>query len=814
MTLRTVKAMIIALIITSSTFISCKHNEQSLNDRNEQLFYNLPARIWEETLPLGNGHLGMMPDGGIDQERIVLNEITMWSGSEFDNSNPKASESLSTIRELLIEGRNKEAQELIYSTFLPIDLEAVTYGSYEMLGNLDIHYLYPSDAAVTNYDRRLSLPDALATTTFTKGDVNYKRTYFCSRQDDVDVIRLESHGGELNFNVTLTRPSRSHTYTNGTMLLMNGTLRSGQSDVEGVSYLAATAINSDGTIIATDTTLEVRGATWATILTSAGTSYGYKAHYGELAIERLEQAMTIPYATLLKQHKESFSHYYDRVNTFIGDKDYYESQESPLLLPTNERILQFQQGNDPALAALYLQYARYLFISSTSEELLPPNLQGLWANDTITPWCGDYHLNINLQMNHWLVEPGNLAELYAPLVRFTQQLVPSGKRTAKAFYGDEAEGWVAHMMTNVWQFTEPGHHPSWGATNTGGAWLCAHLWEHYDFSGDTAYLAQVYPTMRDAARFFLSTMIIDPASGKLVTAPSSSPENEFYLPNDPTRTKLSICMGPTMDTQLVRELFTNTMTASQLLGQDDSLRVALQQALALLSEHQISEQGYLQEWLEDYEEADVHHRHVSHLYGLHPSNQISPITTPELAEACRVVLNRRGDEATGWSRAWKMNFWARLHDGDRALKLFNSLMESSVDSATLQLVGPGTYPNLFCAHPPFQIDGNFGGAAGIMEMLLQSHAGFLDLLPALPQTWTNGEIHGLKARRDITVNLSWSGNDMSATLTTSLPQTVKIRVPHSNTKIKVCGKQESYQPFIELKMVPNKAYRIEMTNWR
>ena len=404
-----------------------------------------------------------------------------------------------------------------------------------------------------------------------------------------------------------------------------------------------------------------------------------------------------------------------------------------------------------------------------------------------TPWNGDYHTNINIQMNHWPLEQAGLSELYGPLTTLVERLVPSGEETARAFYGDGAEGWVLHMMTNVWNYTAPGEHPSWGATNTGGAWLCAHLWEHWQYSQDRAYLERIYPVLKGAALFFASTTVREPRHGWLVTAPTSSPENSFYLPGDSTH-PVSVCMGPTMDVQLLTELYTNVAAAARILRRDRAFAARLEKDMKQFPPMQISERGYLQEWLEDYRETDVHHRHVSHLYGLHPGNQISPSRTPELAEACRVTLNRRGDEATGWSRAWKMNFWARLGDGNRAWKLFRSLLQPAVDPASGQH-GSGTFPNLFCSHPPFQIDGNFGGTAGIGEMLLQSHEGFIHLLPALPDCWRAGSFRGLRVRGGAAVDLDWAdGKARSVTIHALRPGTFRVKIPAGAVSAEVNGR--------------------------
>lgn len=411
-------------------------------------------------------------------------------------------------------------------------------------------------------------------------------------------------------------------------------------------------------------------------------------------------------------------------------------------------------------------------------------------------------------MNHWPVEQCNLSELYQPLIGLVERLVPSGELTAKAFYGDAARGWVLHMMTNVWNYTAPGQHPSWGATNTGGAWLCAHLWEHWLYTGDRRYLTEIYPVMKGAADFFLSTMVREPSHGWLVTAPTSSPENEFYAsPTD--RTPVSVCMGPTMDIQLVRELFTNVAEAASALGVDADYADSLRAAVAQLPPHQVSKEGYLMEWLEDYEEVDVHHRHVSHLYGLHPGNQISPYKTPELADACRATLNRRGDGGTGWSRAWKINFWARLGDGDRAYTLLRSLLHPAYTQADPKQHGSGTFPNLFCSHPPFQMDGNWGGTSGIAEMLVHSQDGFISLLPALPSQWTEGSLHGFKVRGGASVDMKWSGGKPTeVTVTGGWQPDIRLKTPQGVTSVKVNGEERGAGEFVALRLKPGERAAI------
>ena len=647
---------------------------------------------------------------------------------------------------------------------------------FKVLGSLDILQSLQGkeEADVQNYLRTLSLRDAMATTSFRSGGVDYKREYFTSRAHDVMLVHLTaSREGALTFSAQLSRPERALVTTDGQTLLMDGQLDSGNPAHEGMRFHTALRVLPLGGSLSISEAggVALTGANEAWIVVSAATSFAAAGtdFPGERYVEHADSLLEAACMKLLKEqlsaydpprqsmrqtHVEAHRALYDRVSLTLP-----ASPDD--VLPIDQRLLRFADAPSPGLAALYYNYGRYLLISSTRPGSLPPNLQGLWANGTQTPWNGDYHTNINIQMNHWPLEQAGLSELYQPLVTLVERLVPSGRQSARSFYGDEAQGWVLHMMTNVWNYTAPGEHPSWGATNTGGAWLCAHLWEHFLYTRDMDYLRRIYPMMKGAAEFFRSTTVREPKHGWLVTAPTSSPENTFYLPGD-TLTPVSICMGPTMDVQLLRELYTNVAAAARLLDCDEAFALALERDMEDFPPMQVSKEGYLQEWLEDYREVDVHHRHVSHLYGLHPGNQISPTRTPELAEACRVTLNRRGDEATGWSRAWK---------------LFRSLLYPAVDPVSRHH-GSGTFPNLFCSHPPFQIDGNFGGAAGIGEMLLQSHEGFIHLLPALPTSWAEGSFQGMRVRGGAAVDLQWrDGRAVQAVVTALVPGTFVVKMP-------------------------------------
>ena len=662
-------------LVLSFLFLSCN---SAHNDKDElALRYDSPAQIWEQTLPLGNGRVGMMPDGGVASEKIVLNDITMWSGSvDPEAMNPDAINYLPKIRQLLLDGNNLEAQKMMYAHFRSRGQGSAfgngkdaPYGSFQLLGNLDIEYGYNLNlnSNVEDYCRTLNLNSAVAETDFTLGGVNYHREYFVSHTDDVMIIRLTADKkGAISFNLGLSRPERGSVSVKENALYMEGQINDGHNTDKGIRYITKVQVkNNGGELLAENNSLSIANADEAMVVVSTSTDM-LDENYSSTVETLMDNALNTKYDNLKKSHIAAYQEKFNRVELDLGEQDNEAT--------TIDRLNQFQTNNDPSFAALYFQFGRYLMISGTNEESMPLNLQGLWANTLATPWNGDYHLNINVQMNYWPAEVCNLSELHKPLIDFTNSLVPSGTETAKVFY--DAEGWMAHMMSNPWLYTAPGEHASWGATITGGAWLCEHLWEHYAFTQDKAFLQSVYPTLASASQFFLTNMIVEPKSGWLVTAPSSSPENGFYLPGG--KDAVYVCMGPTMDVQIINELFTNTLEAANILGVEDEVTKSIRDALPQLPPMQISPNGYLQEWLEDYEEAEIHHRHVSHLYGLYPSNQITPDGTPELAEAARQTLERRGDGGTGWSRAWKVNFWARLHDGDRAYILLKSLLQPAI----------------------------------------------------------------------------------------------------------------------------------------